>query len=279
MHFPPRIVTQDFGYSASTHHAGGEPGEVGGTINPAGEPAYYGYRLPAPLTFADPIVASGKILVPRGPGHFLLGLFNAGTLNEWRTPNTLVARINGRGEGFHCHIEYCTSRWRAGAGVIGEIVPGERIEASGDPGGPSVRLAVRLRSQRRGRPRRADVHSRWKGGHLPDRRRTPRRRGHVHPLRPAGDPQDVGQSRPSLDRRRDHRRNARSISPAIRGWEGFDNRRTYETKDTRPRFDFGWSPTQFAGGKARGELGGLDLSGRLPRAAPHGGLRRASGRP
>ena len=47
-----------------------QPGEVGGTINPAGEPAYYGYRLPAPLTLADPLIASGKILVASRPGAF-----------------------------------------------------------------------------------------------------------------------------------------------------------------------------------------------------------------
>ena len=134
-HFTPKTVTQDFGYSGSTHHAGGQPGEIGGKINPAGEAAYYGYRLPNPLTLDAPRSASGKILVARGPGHFLLGFFNADTLNEWRTPNTLVARINGRGDSFHCHIEYCTSRWRCEAGVIGVIVPGQRIEAAEIQGG------------------------------------------------------------------------------------------------------------------------------------------------
>src|SRR5205807_8387038 len=94
-----------------------------------GEPAYYGYRLPKPATFKNPLSASGKIFIAAGPNHFLLGFFNPQTLNEWRTPNTLVARINGRGEGFHCHLEYCTSRWRADAGVIGEIQRGERISA------------------------------------------------------------------------------------------------------------------------------------------------------
>ena len=64
-----------------------------------------------------------------GKGHFLLGFFNAGTLNEWRTPNTLVVRINGRGENFHCHLEFCSRGWRADAGVIGEIVPGKGIAA------------------------------------------------------------------------------------------------------------------------------------------------------
>jgi hypothetical protein len=44
-------------------------------------------------------------------------------------------------------------------------------------------------------------------------------------------------------------------------WEAFGNRRTYETRNVRPRFDFGFSSTQFAGGKSSGELGGLFFRG------------------
>src|SRR5688572_8811847 len=102
--FEPRTVRQDFGYSA-------EKGAVGGLIQPAGEPAYYGYRLPQPLSFDTPISVEGRINAAVGGGHCLLGFFNTNTLNEWRTPNTLVARINNRGDTFQCHLEYCTSRW------------------------------------------------------------------------------------------------------------------------------------------------------------------------
>src|SRR5262249_4975344 len=45
------------------------------------------------------------------------------------------------------------------------------------------------------------------------------------------------------------------------GWDGFQNRRTYETKLVRPRFDFGFCPTRHAGGLAAGELGGLIFRG------------------
>src|SRR5262249_37713914 len=45
------------------------------------------------------------------------------------------------------------------------------------------------------------------------------------------------------------------------GWEGFQNRRTYTTTNVRPRFDFGYSPTNHAGGKRAGELGGLVFRG------------------
>src|SRR5262245_3013780 len=52
----PRKVRQDFGYSASAH-AGGKPGELGGWITPAAEPAYYAKKLPV-KTFDDPLTAS-----------------------------------------------------------------------------------------------------------------------------------------------------------------------------------------------------------------------------
>src|SRR3954469_18971014 len=103
--FGPKTVSQDFGYSPAGRHAGGQPGEIGGKINPAGEPAYYAFPLPLPVTFNEAVNASGTLFVPPGPGHFLLGWFNTNSLSGWRTPNTMVVRINGRGEGFHSHLE------------------------------------------------------------------------------------------------------------------------------------------------------------------------------
>jgi hypothetical protein len=44
-------------------------------------------------------------------------------------------------------------------------------------------------------------------------------------------------------------------------WEGRGNHRLYETTNIRPRFDFGYSATHFAGGTAPGELGGLVFRG------------------
>jgi hypothetical protein len=45
------------------------------------------------------------------------------------------------------------------------------------------------------------------------------------------------------------------------GWEEYQNRRTYETTNVRPRFDFGYCPTHHAGGQGPGELGGLVFRG------------------
>jgi hypothetical protein len=259
-HFAPKTVTQDFGHSPATSHAGGQPGEVGGRINPVGEPAYYAYRLPKPLTLDGPITASGKILVRRGPGHFLLGFFNAGSLNEWRTPNTLVARINGRGDGFHAHVEYCSNRWRCEAGVIGRIVRGRRIEAKEMPcdrvhqwqlvydpkgAGGNGLLSFTLGGETATCPivpeHRADGLTLTHFGLLPV----------LKAWDSAGEVwiDDVTVNGQGFDFAADPK------------WEALNNRRTYVTKNTRPRFDFGWSPTHFAGGKAAGELGGLIFRG------------------
>src|SRR4029079_9478076 len=67
-HFEPRSVEQNFGYSAETSHAGGAKGEIGGKINLAGEPAFYGFRLPQPCNGDTPFTAEGRLLVPKGPG-------------------------------------------------------------------------------------------------------------------------------------------------------------------------------------------------------------------
>src|SRR4051812_25858729 len=77
-----RSVQQDFGYSR-TAHTGGKPGEVGGFITPAAEPAYYARKIPR-RTFDDPLTASGTLACTGRKFHVLVGFFNAGTLNEWR---------------------------------------------------------------------------------------------------------------------------------------------------------------------------------------------------
>jgi hypothetical protein len=44
-------------------------------------------------------------------------------------------------------------------------------------------------------------------------------------------------------------------------WDQLRNRVEYVSTNVRPRFDFGFSPTRYAGGRAGGELGGLVFRG------------------
>jgi hypothetical protein len=90
--------------------------------------------------------------VPQGGGHTLIGFFNADTVNEWRTPNTIALRIYGRGTYFHAYLEYGTGLWRAGGASFG----GEAAIPSGaadypfslnyDPNGAGGRGTVTPRS-------------------------------------------------------------------------------------------------------------------------------------
>jgi hypothetical protein len=259
--FPRQTVTQDFGWSPGGRHFGEPGGEIGGKINPAGDAAYYAYRLPRPLSLGDALSASGKMIVLPGPGHFLLGFFNPATLNEWRTPNTLVMRPNGRGENFHCHLEFCSSRWRSDAGVIGEIVPGKSIAAKAIPSGQvygwelvydpkggdegsglaTLKFANQTATCPIAKEHRADGAMFTHFGLLPV-------------LKAWDNPGEVWVRALTVNGKKfDFARDP--------GWDEFNNRRSYETKNTRPRFDFGWSPTHHAGGNAAGELGGLIFRG------------------
>ena len=205
------------------------------------------------------MTAEGRLYVAPGGGHCLLGFFNTNTLNGWRTPNTLVARLNNRGSGFHCHLEYCTCRWRAGAGVIGEI--GEkRLSPTEISGGKPYTWKLTYDPKGAGGRGLLTFH--------------------------------LAEATAHCEIRPDHRRDGLSVThfgllPVLKSWDGpgeiwlddvrindvaFDfstdphwdarnNRATYVTKDTRPKFDFGWSPTHYARGKNSGELGGLIFRG------------------
>lgn len=259
-HFEPRTVTQNFGYSGASQRAGSKPGEVGGIINPAAEAAYYGYRLPKALTLKNRLEASGRLFVARGPGHFLLGFFNTNTLNEWRTPNTLAARLNGRGEGFFAHLEYCTSRWRAGAPLISDVAPGPLFDSTLMPDDRVYTWRLQYEPNEAAGTGRLTLvlneHSNsctlskehWMDG------ATFTHFGLVPVFKSWDNPgeawiADVTVNGKHFDFSKDP------------GWEGFGNRKTYTTRNIRPYFDFGWSRTHYAGGKAEGELGGLVFRG------------------
>jgi hypothetical protein len=259
-YFEPKAVTQDFGHSSQTSHAGGKAGEVGGRINPAGEPAWYGYRLSKPLNLNTPMTAEGRMYVAKGSGHCLLGFFNTNTAEGWRTPNTLVARINGRGDTYHCHFEYCTSRWRAGAGVIGEIVPGQRITPVEVPGGKPHQW--KMQYDPKGASGRGALTFTLNGVTATCEIEPAHRADGITvthfgflPVMKAWDGageiwiDDVTVNGEAFDFASDPK------------WDAFQNRRTYVSADTRPKFDFGWSATDFAGGKQAGELGGLIFRG------------------
>ena len=259
----PAKIRQDFGFSR-TNFAGGAANEMGGFISPAGEVAFYGATIPT-MTFEDKWTASGTIYMGQGGTHALLGLFNADTAKEWRTQNTVSMRLNGRGEKFFAYVEYCTSKWRAG----GDTTPFPHTKdengrwsllgfdskkpykwtLSYDPAGNDGKGVVSATIGD------AKAECKLDEGHKADGA-TFNRIGLMNVSKSA-----------------DHNSTSEIYIDNITfngkaetfdrdpEWEGRNNRRTYDSRIVRPYFDFGFSPTQFAGGKNKGELGGMIFRG------------------
>jgi hypothetical protein len=260
---PRRTVRQDFGYSR-TANADGAVGEVGGLITPAAEPAYYARKL-GPKTFADPLSASGTFLCKGRAFHALIAFFNARTLNEWRGANTVALRLLGRGDVFYAYVEYCTGKWRAGGDSPGGFAT-EKDPTTGRP---------RLRGFKTGVPHKWSLKYDPAGnggtgsvtvtlggetalcnltaGHKADGAAFDRF-GLLPVLKSAVAGGEVWLDDVTVNGEADDF----AKDP---GWEGVGNRREYETADVRPRFDFGYTPTNHAGGKQAGELGGLVFRG------------------
>lgn len=261
----PLTIRQDFGYSAKTSHAGGRsPGEIGGFITPAGEPAFYGKSLD-PRSFDQPLTASGRLTIGNGGTNILLGFFNSRSVNEWRTPNTLAIRLNGRGDKFFAYVEYCTSKWRAG----GDSTPFPSVtdpktgrwSLLGYPCEESLPWSLTYD------PKGSDGNGlitatigsdtalcKLDGGHKADGASFDRF-GLLNVLKSADGGSEVWFDDIAI--------NGAPVNPFDRDpqWEGRNNRQTSETRLVRPWFDFGYSDTHFAGGKGQGELGGQTFRG------------------
>lgn len=256
----PETVRQDFGWSGDTAHAGGETGEIGGLIQPAAEPAYFARTLPA-RTLDDTLNASGRLFVERGAGHTLIGFFNAATLNEWRTPNTIALRIHQRGDVFHCHLEHCTRLWRAGAGIIGQYDKvRDRMNAKELPAGQAYHWSITYDPQANGGRGRvtATLNGDTASDELSADHKTDGAEFNRFGLLNVMKQWDGGGKLWLDDVTINGEREDFSRDP---GWDASGNRCLYETLNVRPRFDFGFSPTQHAGGKTSGELGGLFFRG------------------
>jgi hypothetical protein len=261
----PREVRQDFGHS-STRHCRSKAGEIGGFITPAAETAYFATPV-SRSTFDDKLTASGKFVGEGRQFHVLVGFFHSTTLNEWRTPNSIVLRLYGRGDVFYAYVEYATSRWRAGGdnpggfALVGDSEkPGrQRLKGFASQGtvhdwsltydpqgnGGTGSITARIDDQT------AICH--LDEGHKGDGA-TFDRFGLLAIPKHFDQGGEVWLDDVSINGR------LHDFSTEI-GWEGKGNRRTYVTQSVRPRFDFGFSPTHFAGGKKSGELGGVVFRG------------------
>jgi hypothetical protein len=255
----PQLVTQQFGYSKSAHAGGAAAGEIGGLLTPAAEPAYYAKPV-GPFSFDDELEASGKFAATGRHFHVLVGFFNAGTVNEWRTPNSIALRLYGRGEVFYAYVEYATSRWRAGAdspGGFATVIEPEtgkpqlqgfarntphtwslRYDPHGNGGAGSIIATIDDET--------AVCH--LDPGHKEDGA-TFNRIGILNIPKHFDQGGEVWLDDLATGGQTEH-------FDADPHWEAIGTQRTYRTVGVRPRFNFGFTPTHFAGGRRAGELGG-----------------------
>lgn len=254
-----RPVVQDFGYTlyADTPSLGGT---IGGTITPDGHPAYYAKPLAA-LTLDTPLRASGNITVKKGGGNILLGFFHSKSVNEWRTPSTLAFRINGRGDTFHVHTEFTSSKWRAAAGVMGRYDKvADRMHPIETPSDAAYRWTIDY--DPKGNDGSGAFTATFNGVEsvvniTPELRAdgaTFDRFGLMTVVKHADgggdfylDSLEINGEKIDL-----------SKDPL---WEGVGNKAKFMSDETRPRFNYGYSATNFAGGAKAGEFGGLFFRG------------------
>lgn len=260
----PVMIRQDFGYSPTTANAGGALGEIGGFITPAGEPAFYGKTID-PANLQQPLTASGTLLVAPGGTHLLLGFFNASTVNEWRTPNSLAIRINGRGDRFFAYVEYCTAKWRAG----GDTTPFPSVtdRKTGRWNLIGYPCNKRLNWTLTYDPKANEGHGvitatigndtavcQLEKTHQADGA-TFNRFGILNVMKSADSGSEVWFDDIAI--------NGQPVVPFDRDpqWDARNNRGTSPSRIVRPWFDFGYGESSLAGGIGKGELGGQIFRG------------------
>lgn len=247
----PTTVRQDFGY---TNNSPFHQPAIGGWVAAAATPAFYAKQV-GPVNLSNSFSASGKIIVPKGGQNVLIGFFNDATAKEWRTANTIALRVDGRKTNFYAYIEYCTSKWRAGAVFPQKGPDPRRWEYQGGDTVHTWSLSY-------------DAKTGLITGAMDERETVlPFVKGH----------RDDGLSvnhfgiLNCLKSDDMHHGEVWITDLVINGkpqsleqdpkWDAQNNRRTYQGNNVRPRFNFGYSPTHFAGGKGAGEMGGIVFCG------------------
>ena len=250
-----RTIVQDFGYSRTNYAGGKALGEIGGRISRSLTPATYATVIPT-KTLNDPLTASGKFAVTQADGGsgMLIGWFNT-TSEGWRTPNSLVFRLDGNGRKYWVFFEYGTQNYRTGGGATFE---GKRYQTTKTPPEPADGTVHTwsLTYDPNGAAGDGEITFVMDGetytvplmpGHKADGA-TFNRFGMVN-MQVAGKGMNVYLDDLSID----GESHDFTDDPS---WEENGNRITFEDREIRPYHNFGWSSTNYAGGTL-GEIGGL----------------------
>jgi hypothetical protein len=248
-----QTVKQDFGYS-ETSHTGGEKGEIGGLITRSLVKASYAKKI-EPKTLQDKLTASGKFAVPRADGGsgVIFGWFNENSTG-WRTPHSMVFRLDGNGGKYWVFFEYGTSEYGTGGG---DTFEGDRYQTTATKPfetGDTVHEWT-LTYDPEGAGGLGEMSFTLDGntftapmleGHK-DQGATFDRFGMMCQMT-SGSDMEIYYDDIELEGEK-HEFNE---DPE---WEGVGNRATFENRWVRPFHDFGYNETDHAGGE-KGEIGG-----------------------
>lgn len=246
---------QDFGWSEATFPGAATPGMVGGWLERSTTPARFSFPIPE-RTLNNHLHAAGLFRVPRALGNSgaLFGWFND-TSRGWRTPKSLVFRVDGNGPRLWVFFEYGTQRRLTGGmgcfeGEAYQTTPTEPFRADGsahrwsldyDPAGAAGNGLITFTLD--GRPWKLPLEA----GHKADG--AVFNRFGLFNQELTGEGLEVWFADLEIDGQRlDLRREP--------GWEGRGNRTNFTDRVLRPFNDAGWRNSARAGGQA-GELGGL----------------------
>src|ERR1043166_730675 len=128
-------IEQDFGYSRS-HHAGKEPGEMGGKVTPSIRAALYAKRVPT-STLEERLSASGSLSLVEAQsisgwhtqGNLYVGWFNNDVRDLiWRPRNFIGFRLQSFNEpdGALVELTYGTGAWQAGGMFVNATGGGQQ---------------------------------------------------------------------------------------------------------------------------------------------------------
>jgi hypothetical protein len=244
---PLPIVRQDFGWS-------GKP-EIGGWVQRSVTPASYAKTIPV-RTLNDRLTASGSFCVTedQGGSGTMFGWFHENS-RGWRTPNSLVFRIDGNGGKYWVFYEYGTRGWLTGGGGC---FKGERYQTT-----PT-------------KPFKADgTEHTWSLSYEPEGAEGNGMITFVLDGKSYNQPLAPGHKLDGAEFNRFGIVNQQLTGGGMRasfrnlmlegekvdlsgdpGWVGQGNRVEYPDRARRPFHDFGWMPSTRAGGKP-GEIGGM----------------------
>jgi hypothetical protein len=282
-----KSVTQDFGYSP-TRFAAGEKGELGGRVQRAGKPAFYADTM-AVKTLNDKLSASGSFALTAtstNSGVFF-GWFNAEQpRGSGRPLNSLGLDFDGEGHGARLAVRMISGTNRTCGTFVTPFIPGKfrptPIRPDGtrytwtlsyDPeaNGGNGRFVFTIKSHG-DKPEELDAKN--LPADMPERQkqealsRFPNVTTFTVDLpaevRKAGATFDhfglMNMMKPGKalsiqfgDLQHDGKTADFAHDP---GWEGFGNRATYQEQEPVGAHNYGFSTTNFAGGKP-GEIGGV----------------------